>query len=102
MGNEEEYDESQQNLKNLLIYTHNNSILVTEFLAEDLCNNEKYLGLKRQLEFRLKSIKNNKKSIKSKQNADKLSLIKKNNNIIYSILQLQIENSTKEQVQELE
>ncbi len=85
-------------MKNLLIYTHNNSLLITEFLSEDVFTTEKYIDFKRKLESRLKSIKNNKKSIKSKQNADKLALIKKNNNIIYSILQLQIENSTKEHV----
>jgi hypothetical protein len=59
---------------------------MAEFLAEDLFNNEKFRHFKRALEFRLKSLKNNKKQIKTKMNADKIELIKRNNNIIYSIL----------------
>ena len=102
-GSEEEYEDSQQNLKNLLVYVHSNAVLLMELLACDVLSGEdKLAGLKRTLECRLKGLQANKKQVKPRQRTEKLALLRKNNNIISSILQLQLANSTKEHVRELE
>lgn len=99
LGSEEDYEESNQNLKNLLVYVHNNVLSIMEILRDEVY--EEGSAKWRVVDTRLRTVRNNKKHGKAKQ-ADKVGIIQKNNNIVFSILQLQIENSSKEQMGELE
>jgi hypothetical protein len=57
---------------------------VAELLADELLAGDQ--ALKRQLEFRLKNVRNNKRQVRAKAGADKIAVISRNNSIICSIL----------------
>lgn len=62
LASEEEFDENSNNMKNLLLYLHNNQILILEIINEKLEVAEK----KKLIENRLKHLQNNKKIPKLK------------------------------------
>jgi CTD small phosphatase-like protein 2 len=82
MGQSEDFEEVLQNVKNLLLYIHNNQIQMLESLSEKLQAGEKG----KQIDARLAKLQASKPAKKAKM--DRFSLIKKNNNIIFSILTL--------------
>ncbi|CAD8047172.1 unnamed protein product [Paramecium primaurelia] len=88
------FEEDQQNLKNLLFYIHNSMILHLQILNQ---SNNISQSQRAVIQARLNKIRPQKNS----QNLD-INLIRKNSNVVYSLLVLFIENSTDQKLSSLE
>ncbi|CAD8047361.1 unnamed protein product [Paramecium sonneborni] len=88
------FEEDQQNLKNLLFYIHNSMILHLEFINQSNSISQSQRAL---IQARLNKVKPQKNC----SNLD-INLIRKNSNVVYSLLVLFIENSNDNKLNSLE
>ncbi|CAD8076860.1 unnamed protein product [Paramecium sonneborni] len=88
------FDEDQQNLKNLLFYIHNSMVLHLE-----LMQNSNFLSQSQKASIQARL--NKARARKSPQLID-INLIRKNSNVVYSLLILFVENATDNNLIQLE